>query len=112
VDQRKNNIDTLSREFSEHLKPKLEGLLFNLASASGWPSDVTDSIKINIDSDLNLSLDYPPEIKNKIEDLEYGAVGEIPNAVIRPFLLRAPRVIEQTIQEKALSKLFDSVVTF
>ena len=106
------NLDALSEELSQYLKPKLEQLFINLASASGWPSDVINSIEVVIGPNSTLSLDYPDAMKNKIEDLEYGAIGEIPNAVIRPFMLRAPSYVETAFKEKALAQLLDSVVTF
>ena len=108
----KANLDSLSEELSQYLKPKLEQLFINLASASGWPSDVINSIEVVIGPNSTLSLDYPDAMKNKIEDLEYGAIGEIPNAVIRPFMLRAPSYVETAFKEKALAQLLDSVVTF
>lgn len=104
------NIAALSDELAEYLKPKLEELFISLASASGWPQDILNQVEVVISPDLTLTLEYPPSIKDKVEDLEYGAIGEIPNAVIRPFMLRAPKIVEEAIKDKALATLLDSLV--
>jgi hypothetical protein len=111
VSSRTANVDALSEELSSYLKPKLEELFINLATTSGWPSDIISEVSVVVGQDMTLSLDYPPALKSKIDDLEYGAIGEIPNAVIRPFMLRAPKYIEEAIKEKAMGPLLDGLVT-
>ena len=106
------DIASLSNELAEYIKPKLDGLFVSLAAASGWPQDIINSVEVVVSPDSSLTLEYPPTMKDRIENLEYGAVGEIPNAVIRPFMLRAPKLVEEAIKDKTLSALLDSVVSF
>jgi hypothetical protein len=112
VSSRSADIAALSEELAEYLKPKLEELFISLASASGWPQDIIIQVAVVVKPDLTLTLEYPPTIKDRVENLEYGAVGEMPNAVIRPFMLRAPKHVEAAIKDKALASLLESVVSF
>jgi hypothetical protein len=112
VSSRSADITALSEELAEYLKPKLETLFTKLAVSSGWPSNIIEAVTVVINPDLSLTLEYPDTLKDQIENLEYGAIGEIPNAVIRPFMLRSQAYVEAAIKDKTLGALLDSVVNF
>ena len=55
-----------------------------LAKSAGWPNELVEQISVT----ANIEFEYPDEIAEQIENLEYGEVGGAPNSVMRPFLAR------------------------
>jgi hypothetical protein len=68
---------------AERLTPEFR----DLALAAGWPSNIVFQISVEFFEGA-LYIDYPEELKEEVEDLEYGTPKSAPNAVIRPFMAR------------------------
>ena len=106
---RNDNINTLSKKAIDSLLEPLTIQLRSLAESSGWPANIINSISVIADEDYNLHVDKPDELKEEIDDLEYGAEFGLPNAVIRPFLLRASATLESALEDIVLGDLFEEV---
>lgn len=88
---------------ADKLIPPLTNLLHSLAQASGWPEDLANSLSLSLSNGYELSVEYPDELVHQIENLEYGSFQGLPNAVIRPFIFRAPAYIKQIEEQIAVS---------
>ena len=104
-----DSLEQLSEKASTELIAPLTELLHSLASTSGWSPSIVSALKVNINEKHELFVDYPDALKEEIEDLEYGAFGKLPNAVIRPFILRAPDIISNILETHIVSELFYSM---
>ena len=104
---RSAEFNALAKRTSFELVRPLDSLLQSLAIKSGWPEDIVFKLNVIVDSDETIRVHYPDDIKQEVEDLENGRPGETPNAAIRPFLLRAPELIQNILEEKALAPLID-----
>jgi hypothetical protein len=93
--------DTVNRAI-----PHLENLFKTLAKASGWPEYIINAISIQYDGE-NIVLIVPPEVEEEVDNLEYGSLNNIPNAVIRPFLERSGRVIEPIFANNTIDDLLE-----
>lgn len=85
--------------------PLLENLLTNLATESEWPEHLIKAMSVQYDGE-NLILSYPPELAEEINDLEYGTLNKLPNAVIRPFLSRSSDIIQNVL----VTNSFDDIM--
>jgi hypothetical protein len=79
-----NTIEALV--ISENISP-LTTLLRQKAATSGWPSEIAERLTV-VDSDGSLLIHIPEDIDQKVMDLEYGTLGQMPSAVIRPFIYK------------------------
>lgn len=68
---------------AERLTPEFRQLALN----AGWPAGVVLQMTVEAFEGA-LYVDYPEELKDEVEDLEYGTPKSAPNAVIRPFMAR------------------------
>lgn len=100
-----DSIDLYSEIAASQLVMPLTNLLRALAASSGWPIEVIQELHIAVSDDHVVSVDYPEELANVIEDLEYGVFGGIPNAVIRPFISRTPAYIQDILEKIAVSRM-------
>jgi hypothetical protein len=91
--------------------PALEQALYELAASSNWPEYVIKALSVQYDGE-NLILTYPPELTEEIDNLEYGTLNKMPNAVIRPFLSRSDAIIEHTLSSKILDDLMEMEEVF
>lgn len=103
------NIDSLSSQTASELVAPLTNQLRNIAFASGWPVELIQALTVEIDDTHTLYVNYPDEAKEAVENMEYGDINGLPNAVIRPFILRAPALVEETLRKSALQDLFIGV---
>lgn len=60
-------------------------LLQDTAIKAGWPPYIVNEMYVK-EEDGELYIDYPTEMAQQIEDLEYGNKTAAPNAVLRTFL--------------------------
>ena len=100
------NVDRASKKVAKDLITPLTEQLHSIASASGWPEYIISSLNVDLDEHFNLHINYPESLKNEIDNLEYGAEFGLPNAVIRPFISRAPDLIEKALEKLTVSDLF------
>lgn len=101
-----SSIEAISRKAVEALLPTLTEQLRLLASTSQWPKNIVESLSVECDRDFNLFVHYPEELTTTVEDLEYGGPGQMPNAVIRPFISRSEGPIAKVLSEKTINNLF------
>lgn len=102
-------VETLkkyAKDLAAELAPRLTEDLHIIASHSGWPQELIKTLSIDLSPALQLEVVYPEKNKAAIEDLEYGTPNQIPNAVIRPFILRSPKIIEEFLETRTLPELF------
>ena len=69
-----------------------------MAKSAGWPNELVEQISVS----SNIEFEYPDEIAEQIENLEYGEVGGAPNSVMRPFLARYGKSIRASREEEIL----------
>lgn len=62
-------------------------LLRDTAIKAGWPPYIVNEMSV-AESEGQLYVDYPEDLTEKINDIEYGTQNSAPNAVIRTFLSR------------------------
>lgn len=78
-----------------------------MAHTSGWPENIVSSLTVDYNSDEGtLDIDYPEEYADEIDSLEYGEPSAIPNAVFRPFIIRAPQTVIDVLRTQSLGSLF------
>ena len=98
-------LEELCDQASNQLIAPLTEYLRTLAYTSGWPAHLIQGLSVNTTNDYTLYVDTDPEKDEEIGDLEYGALNSLPNAVIRPFTLRAPAVAGQILEQDIIPKL-------
>jgi len=104
-----NGAETLeqyAKELAAELTPRLTTDLHIIAHQSGWPEDLIKVLKVDLSPTLQLEVTYPEENKTEVEDMEYGTPSQLPNAAIRPFILRAPKIIENFLETRTLPEMF------
>jgi len=104
-----DNLEQLSESAAEELIQPLTDLLHSLAKDSGWPEDIIFNLSVKLNDSFDLTVYYPDTVKAEVEDLEYGKFQGIPNAVIRPFIYRAPSFIQKVLESKIIPDLFYSL---
>ena len=105
------NVETASVDAAFNLIPQLESLRAVAADAAGWPDDVIAQLSISYD-DGKLTLTYPESIAKQVDDLEYGADGEPPRALIRSFTYRAETAISKVLANNTLDLLLEMQEVF
>ena len=82
-------------------------LLKDTAIKAGWPPYIVNEMVVK-EEDGELYIDYPPELTNKINDIEYGTQNSAPNSVLRVFLSRHQSQTDEfsdTVYVDALAEL-------
>ena len=105
------DVETASSDAAFNLIPQLESLLAIAADLAGWPDDVIAQLSISYD-DGKLTLTYPESIAKQVDDLEYGANGEPPRALIRNFTRRAEEAISKVLANNTLDLLLEMKEVF
>ena len=105
------DVETASSDAAFNLIPQLESLLAVAADAAGWPDDVIAQLSVSYD-DGKLTLAYPEAIAKQVDDLEYGANGEPPRALIRSFTRRAENAISKVLANNTLDLLLEMKEVF
>lgn len=93
------------------LKPILQSNLTSDATTAGWPANIVSALVVDFDGS-NLSVKYPDELANQIDDLEYGKPFGLPNPVLRPFVYRSETYIEDVIVSRTLDLVLDMKEVF
>jgi hypothetical protein len=105
------NIETAASDAAFNLIPQLESLLAVAADAAGWPDDVIAQLSVSYD-DGKLALVYPESIAQQVDDLEYGAEGQPPRALIRNFTRRSDEAIRKVLANNTLDLLLEMQEVF
>jgi len=107
MSQNPSNISKLAQDIGQSLSEELTVQLRFLGVTSGWPMSVLGGMRVSVDNQGSLNIVYPESLAEEIENLEYGTLNTLPNAVIRPFMLRAGDTIASTIESMALVPLLE-----
>jgi hypothetical protein len=102
-----SSLDAVVSDAAFYLIPQLTEELKATAKTSGWPKSAIDALSVSFDGS-SLSVDYPPQLKNMIEDLEYGNGSNFPNSVIRSFIYRSGPTVNSVLANRSISNLFEA----
>jgi len=89
---RSNNAQ--AKEIAESLAPVFTQEFRVIAKASGWPTHLINAIQVVAHPDTSIALEYPGELKQEIEDLEYGPEFGVANTAIRAFMYRCEATLQ------------------
>ena len=98
-------------EAADALIPQLTQQLRALAMSSGWPANLINKLNVDLDGG-KLVVNYPEEFAVQIENLEYGNTGQLPNAAIRPFILRTSQSLKPVLDNLVVGSLIDELGVF
>jgi hypothetical protein len=89
---------------TKNVEGPLTASLRDRAYRAEWPSDVI--IQLNVKAkDGALYIDYPDELDERINNLEYGSEGVSPQAVLRPFMSRYASHMEEDFSNSVVDVL-------
>jgi hypothetical protein len=78
------NTNTVANDALKRAAERLTPEFKQEALSAGWPADIVYQLSVEeINGDLQVSI--PDEIRNKVDDLEYGEVNGTSNRVIYRF---------------------------
>lgn len=101
-----NDLDAVVLDTAYYLIPQLTEELRATAKNSGWPKDVIDALTVTFDGS-NIIVDYPKQISQLVDNLEYGNGSNLPNSVIRSFIYRSGDTVKSVISDRSVSNLFE-----
>jgi hypothetical protein len=102
-------IDRICQETANSLVGPLTEQLRMMAFSSGWPANLIKQISVKVAEDFTL---YVDGIDEDVEDVEYGSLNSLPNAAIRPFMLRAHFFINKEFEDVLVPKLLEQLGMF
>jgi hypothetical protein len=85
--------------------------LRDMAVDAGWPADVASSLSVVL-TDGTLNIDYPEEMDQRIQNLEYGSFQKPPMSVMRKFMYRTEKVTSQILGGEVLDNLIMEAEVF
>lgn len=74
------------------------------AITAGWPQDIAMSLSV-VFEDGQLRIDYPESMQEKIHDAEYGTPSNPPASVLRSFMYRCDKYIENVLNGEIVDEL-------
>jgi hypothetical protein len=86
------------------LKAQLTKELRVDAKRAKWPANLVKTLSISIKSSM-IYVQYPNDLAEQIEDLEYGNKGQTPKPVIRFFMDRHADTVSNALVEASLNLL-------
>jgi hypothetical protein len=98
--------DTVAQEAVDEMLPVLKESLRSFALSAGWPIDAVDALDISYDGGI-LHIVCSDDMAEVVEDLEYGTETSSPNAVLRPFTIRADKYVGDIVGGRAADYLFE-----
>ena len=107
-----DEIDRICQETADSLVGPLTEQLRMMAFYSGWPANFIQSLSVKVAEDYTLYVDYPEDMSDDIGDLEYGGLNSLPNAAIRPFMMRAHFTINKALEDELVPKLLEQLGMF
>lgn len=99
-----SRVEDIAQDAVNTLSNPLTLELRAMANGANWPAHLIASLEVGYDEG-DLVINYPEEFKEEIENLEYGDINSLPNAVLRPFMLRSPMTIERVLASNSLGAL-------
>lgn len=76
-----------------------------MAKGANWPDNIVNLLTVESDGDGALIINYPENITEDVENLEYGDINSLPTPVIRPFIYRAQNDVSRAIEKYALGEV-------
>jgi hypothetical protein len=104
--EKNEQLLSLAADTANSLIDPLTQQLRQLADASDWPAEVVSQLSVEWDG-TSISVAYPPEIAEKVNDLEYGTNSDKPNSVIRSFIYRSVPIVKNVFAHKTVKDLMD-----
>ena len=104
-----DEIDHICQETADSLIAPLTEQLRMMAFYSGWPANLIQQLNVEVAEDYTL---YITGIDENVEDMEYGTLNTLPNAAIRPFMIRAHFMINKVLEDELVPKLLDTLGVF
>ena len=104
-----DEADAIAQDAVDEMLPVLQENLRSFALSAGWPVDVVDALEISYDGGI-LHIICPDDVAEAVEDLEYGTETSSPNAVLRPFIIRADQYIGDILGGKVINYVLDEKV--
>ena len=102
----RNDFDAVVSDAAYYMAPPLTARLQKMATDSGWPLQVANSLTMTFDGN-ELFVDQPPALKEMVDDLEYGKGSTAPNSVIRALKNRCDDIVRDVYLERSVIKLFE-----
>lgn len=99
----------IAEETSDILSNPLTQELRSFAAGAGWPDYIVQSLTVEADGNGQLVINYPEALSLDIENLEYGDINSLPNAVIRPFIYRSQSDVSMAIEKYAVGELMETL---
>ena len=103
----------MSVEFIAYSKKAFTGINKDLtkllkidAENAGWPSNVSNQLKVSI-KDLKIIVYYPERYTQQIDDLEYGNGSESPKPIFRTFVAKNMNFISKDLAGSSLDYLVE-----
>lgn len=98
-----DNVDILASDAAYALIPILEQNLRLAADAGGWPDEIIKELSVKFDEG-SLSVAWPENLEQTIQDLEYGSKGNS-QPVLRGFIYRADSHIKSVLANQTVDLL-------
>jgi hypothetical protein len=111
VEKEINSSDELASIYAKSAAQQLTLELRDLAVEAGWPLNVAASLSVALING-NLNIDYPEELDNQIQDLEYGSSNTPPKSVLRKFMYRTESITSQILGGEVLDNLIMEAEVF
>lgn len=105
------DLQFAASDAAHFLQPILQDNLTELATTAGWPANIVAALVVDFDGS-SLSVKYPDELANEIDDLEYGKPFGVPNSVIRPFVYDSEPYIKEVLVCRTLDLILDTEEVF
>ena len=104
-----DEAEIVAQDAVDEMLPVLKENLRSFALSAGWPVDIVDALDISYDGGI-LHIVCPDDIAEAVEDLEYGTETSSPNAVLRPFTIRADQYLGDILGGKIINYVLDERV--
>jgi hypothetical protein len=107
-----NDIDSAEEAAlfkAQELSKKMTTKLRHAALDAAWPSMIVSNMTVRV-KDTQLVIDYPEDLQEEINDLEYGTGPVPPVSVIRTFLNRTDEYISDIFGKDLIDELISEDV--
>lgn len=103
------NADKRLNDVLFRAKSKVEPQVRSILNTSGWPEDITMQLTLVMERG-RLGLYVPPELRDTVNDLEYGTFGRSPSYVIRKIDALIDRYVGNELERLAEDFIFSEDV--
>lgn len=100
------NPETVAFIAGERIVQRFTDVLRNMAYDAGWPEDIVSSLSLVCDGKA-VQISYPESFSSRINNLEFGDVGQPPNSVLRTFMLRHENEASKELVELVAKDIYE-----